>query len=96
VRVGRACAKPTGCLQRVFETHRDVPPCVDDPVGSRASKRILTGGSTAIMCPALLTRHIDRRPRWGSRSGPKQSSGFESHWWQRVFRIVGSTDRHLS
>ena len=43
----------------------------------------------------LLTRHHDRWPRWGSRSGPKQSSGFESHWFQRVLRIVGSTDRHL-
>jgi hypothetical protein len=28
---------------RVLQTHRDVEPCVDDPVGSRASKRILTG-----------------------------------------------------
>ena len=66
------------------------------PSGSRASKRIPTGESNAIMCPALLMRHIDRWPRWGSRSGPKQSSDFESHWWQRVLRIVGSTtDHHL-
>jgi len=34
----------------------------------------------------------DRWPRWSPRSGPKQSSGFESHWFQRVLRIVGSTD----
>jgi hypothetical protein len=43
----------------------------------------------------LLTRHHDRWPRWNPRSGPKQSSDFKSHWWQRVFRIVDSTDRHL-
>ena len=43
----------------------------------------------------LLTRHHDRWPRWNPRSGPKQSSGLESHWFQRAFRIVDSTDRHL-
>jgi hypothetical protein len=43
----------------------------------------------------LSTRHNDRWPRWGSRSGPKQSNDFESHWFQRVLRILGSTDRHL-
>ena len=43
----------------------------------------------------LLTRHHDRWPRWNPRSGPKQSSGLESHWFQRAFRIVNSTDRHL-
>jgi len=37
----------------------------------------------------LSMRHIGRWPRWGSRSGPKQSSDFESHWFQRVLRIVG-------
>ena len=36
----------------------------------------------------LLTRHHDRWPRWNPRSGPKQSSGLESHWFQRAFRIV--------
>jgi DDE superfamily endonuclease len=30
----------------------DLNPCVDGPLGSRASKRILTRGSTAIMCSA--------------------------------------------
>jgi len=44
----------------------------------------------------LLTLHNDRWPRWGSRSGPKQSSNLKSHWFQRDLRIVGSTDRHLS
>jgi hypothetical protein len=53
-------------------------------------------GSTAIMCPALSTRRHGRWPRWRSRSGPQQSSGLKSHWFQRALRIVGSTDRHLS
>ena len=30
----------------------DLNPCVDGPLGSRASKRILTRGSIAIMCAA--------------------------------------------
>jgi hypothetical protein len=97
VRVGGACAEEaSGGLQCRLAAHGGVPPCVDDPVGSRALKRILTGGSIAIMCPALLMRDNDRWPSWGSRPGPKQSTGFESHWWQRVLRIVGSTtDRPL-
>jgi hypothetical protein len=36
----------------VLKFHRDVEPCVDGPLGSRASKRILTVGSIAIMCSA--------------------------------------------
>ena len=36
------------------------------PLGCKRKKRILTGGSTAIMCPALSTRRHDRWPRWGS------------------------------
>jgi hypothetical protein len=55
----------------------------------------LTGVSTAIMCPACLTRRHDRWPRWGPRSNPKQRRGFESHGTERVLWIVGSTDRHL-
>ena len=66
------------------------------PRGFKNFEENFDGGSTAIMCPALSTRHHDRWPRWGSRSGPQQSSGLKSHWFQRALRIVGSTDRHLS
>jgi hypothetical protein len=55
----------------------------------------LTGGSIAIMCPAFLTRHHDRWPRWVPRSNPKQTCGFESRDVKRVLWIVGSTDCHL-
>jgi hypothetical protein len=86
----RVIARETaGDLLQVLQSHCNVEPCVDDPSGSRASKRISTGESIAVMCPALSMRHIGRWPRWGSRSGPKQSSDFESHWFQRVLRIVG-------
>jgi hypothetical protein len=78
-------------LLEMLKSHSDMEPCVDGPSGSRASERILTRGSTAIMCSAFDAAH-DRWPRWDPRSSPKQSSGFESHWFQRVLRIVGSTD----
>jgi hypothetical protein len=65
------------------------------PHGFKSFEEDSDGGSTAIMCPALLVRRHGRRPRWGSRSGPKQSSDFESHWFQRGLRIAGSTERHL-
>ena len=41
-----------GDLLQMLEPHANVKPCVDGPMGSRASKRILTGGSIAIMCSA--------------------------------------------
>jgi hypothetical protein len=44
----------------------------------------------------LLARLFGRWPRWVSRSGPQQRGGFASHCMGRVFRIVGSTDRHLT
>ena len=65
------------------------------PLGCKRKMRSLTGGSIAIMCPALSTRHHVRWPRWVPRSSPKQSRGLESHGDQRVLWIVGSTDRHL-
>jgi hypothetical protein len=70
-------------------------PCVDGPLDARAELRILTGGSIAIMCPALSTRLHDRWPRWVPRSSPKQTCGFESRDINRVLWIVVSTDRHL-
>ena len=52
----RACgitrSQPVRHLFEVLKFHRYMKPCVDDPLGSRASKRILTGGSIAIMCSA--------------------------------------------
>jgi hypothetical protein len=69
--------------------------CVDGPLDAREKMRNLTGGSIAIMCPALSTRHDDRWPRWVPRSRPKHFGGFESLYTKRIFWIVGSTDRHL-
>ena len=40
------------CLRDMLDAHRKMEPCVDGPSDTRASKRILTGGSTAIMCTA--------------------------------------------
>jgi hypothetical protein len=37
--------------------------CVDGPLDAREKMRNLTGGSIAIMCPALSTRHDDRWPK---------------------------------
>jgi hypothetical protein len=68
---------------------------VDGPSDARGKVRILTGGSIAIMCPALWTRLHDRWPRWYPRSKPKHFGGFESRCTKRVLWIVGSTDRHL-
>jgi hypothetical protein len=72
------------------------PPCVTcgRPADARGKMSILTGGSTAIMCPAFHAAH-DRWPRWGPRSSPKQTSDLEGRDTGRVLRIVGSTDRHL-
>ena len=69
--------------------------CVDSPLDAREKVRHLTGGSIAIMCPALSARFHDRWPRWGPRPSPKQTCGFESRDVNRVLWIVGSTDRHL-
>ena len=69
--------------------------CVDGASDARGKVRILTGRSIAIMCPALLTRHHDRWPRWYPRSRPKHMRDFESRCTKRVLWIVGSTDRHL-
>jgi hypothetical protein len=78
-------------LLKMFKPHSDMESCVDGPSGSRASKRILTGGRLRSCVRPVDAAH-DRWPRWDPRSSPKQSSGFESHWFQRVLRIVGSTD----
>src|ERR1700722_18320843 len=72
-----------------------MPSCVDSPLDAREKVRHLTGGSIAIMCPALSARFHDRWPRWGPRPSPKQTCGFESRDVNRVLWIVGSTDRHL-
>src|SRR5271166_4539218 len=72
-----------------------LPACVDGPSDARGKMSILTGGSTAIMCPACLCGY-DRWPRWGPRSSPKHLGGFESLCTKRVLWIVGSTDRHLT
>jgi len=69
--------------------------CVDGRSDARGKVRILTGGSTAIMCPAFATRHHDRWPRWYPRSSPKHFGDFESQCTKRVLWIIGSTDRHL-
>jgi hypothetical protein len=65
------------------------------PLDAREKVRSLTGGSIAIMCPALSTRRHDRWPRWGPRSSPKHGRDFASRCNKRVLWIVGSTDRHL-
>jgi hypothetical protein len=67
--------------------------CVDGPLDARGKVRILTGGSIAIMCPALWTRHHDRWPRWYPRSKPEHMGGFESQCTKQVLWIVGSTER---
>jgi hypothetical protein len=51
-RVGKTRGQPVRHLFEMLKFHRYVKPCVDGPMGSRASKRILTGGSIAIMCSA--------------------------------------------
>ena len=43
---------PADLIDRLGEQLDDMEPCVDGPLGSRASARTLTGGSSAIMCPA--------------------------------------------
>jgi hypothetical protein len=48
----RGVGPARGRLCDVLNSHRKMEPCVDGPLGSRASKRILTRGSIAIMCPA--------------------------------------------
>jgi len=65
------------------------------PLGSRASTRKLTSGSTAVMCPAYVTRCHDRWPRWVPRSSPKQHVDLEGRRYYRVLWILGSSDRHL-
>jgi hypothetical protein len=42
--------------------------CVDGPSDARGKMRIPAGRSIAIMCPAFVTRHHDRWPRWYPRS----------------------------
>jgi len=49
----------------------------------------------AVVCPACLTRHFDRWPRWVPRSTPKRISDLEGRHPTRVLWIVGSTDQHL-
>jgi hypothetical protein len=44
---------------------------VDRPSDARDRVRSLTGGSIAILWPALPTRHHDRWPRWVTRLSPK-------------------------
>src|ERR1700722_1052086 len=80
-----------GRLIDMLNPDRKMEACVDGPSGSRAPKRILTGGRLRSCVRPVDAAH-DRWPRWDPRSSPKQSSGFESHWFQRVLRIVGSTD----
>ena len=70
-------------------------PCVDGPFGSRASTRKLTSGSTAVMCPAYVTRCDDRWPRWVPRSSPKQHVDLEGRRYYRVLWILGLSDCHL-
>ncbi len=43
----------------------------------------------------LFARHDDRWPRWVPRSSPKQTQGLEGLPVERVFWILGSSDRHL-
>jgi hypothetical protein len=76
----------------IFETST---PCVDGLLGSRASTRKLRSGSTAVMCPAYVTRCYDRWPRWVPRSSPKQHVDLEGRRYYRVLWILGSSDRHL-
>ena len=83
------------CLGDMLDAHREMEPCVDGPSDAREKMRNLTGGSIAIMCPALSTRRHDRWPRWDPRSRPKHGCGFVSRCTKRVHWIVGSTDRHL-
>jgi len=47
------------------------------PLEFKSGSKILTSGSIALMCPALLARHRDRWPRWVPRSSPKQARGLE-------------------
>jgi hypothetical protein len=68
--------------------------CMDGPSDARGKMRILTGGSIAIMCPALPTRHHDRWPRWSPRSSPKHEGGFESRCTNRVLWIVDRSSSH--
>jgi len=44
----------------------------------------------------LLTRHNVRWPRWVPRSSPKQTRDLEGRDSNRVFWILGSSDRHLA
>ena len=72
------------CMQKA-----GVGACVDGPSDARGKMRILTGRSIAIMCPAFVTRHHDRWPRWYPRSNPKHLGGFDSRCTKRVLWIVG-------
>jgi hypothetical protein len=65
------------------------------PLGCKRKNENSDGWSIAIMCPAFVTRHHDRWPRWYPRSKPKHLRGFESRCTKRVLWIIGSTDRHL-
>jgi hypothetical protein len=51
-----SCGRQAKCVQR------DYVACVDDPLDAGGKMRNLTGGSIAIICPALSTRHDDRWP----------------------------------
>jgi len=62
---------------RTGDAERPQESCVDGPFGFKSGSEILTSGSIALMCPALLTRHHDRWPRWVPRSSPKQARGPE-------------------
>jgi hypothetical protein len=48
--------------------------CVDGPLDAREKVSKLTGGSIAIMCPAVSTRRHVRWPRWGPRSIPSNDT----------------------
>ena len=81
--IGRPAA---GTLSGVLDAHREVKPCVDSPSDARASVRILTGGSRQRSCVRPVAAAHDRWPRWSQRSGPKQSSGFESRGFSEFSR----------
>ena len=57
--------------------------------------RNLTGGSTAIMCPAFVDAAPRPPARMGPRSSPKQNNDIAGRDTERVLLTVGSTDRHL-
>ena len=65
------------------------------PLGFKSFEENSDGWADCDHVFGLLTRRHDRWPRWNPRSGPKQSSDLKGHRWQRVFRILDLTDRHL-